>query len=554
VAVADTISVERYTADMGDWPLARVVAEDQQLVIRRGVRDRGLARFLEERQLRDCVLAPLHSDDRVIGTIMVANRDSDIATFTADDGRLLSTVAAQVSRALENGWLLDKLTHDSLHDTLTGLVNRNCYQTRLREALANTTTPRLAVMLMDLDRFKEVNDTLGHHHGDLLIREIASRLQESAPPGATVARLGGDEFALLLPDADAETAEHVATLLREAVAVPCHLDGVTVEVEVSLGIAVAPIHGVDDSVLLKRSDMAMYAAKSSGTGIEFYDSERDSYSPRRLALASQLRKGIESGELVLHYQPLVRTGDGRITGVEALVRWQHPDYGMVSPAEFVPIAEQSGAIGELTGWVLGEATRQLAEWRSDGYTFGVSVNLSMRNLLDTGVADLLGELLRERGLPGSCLTLEITESHIMADTGRTLPILHRLADLGTRLSIDDFGTGYSSLAYLKQLPVDELKIDRSFVTALAKDEADVAIVRAIVTLAQSLSLSVIAEGVEDLATLKRLASLGCDYAQGYAISPPLPAGELRGWLAAQPILPRQATGAHDALKPRLALG
>jgi diguanylate cyclase (GGDEF)-like protein len=424
----------------------------------------------------------------------------------------------------------------------------------LREALANTTTPRLAVMLMDLDRFKEVNDTLGHHHGDLLIREIASRLQESAPPGATVARLGGDEFALLLPDADAETAEHAATLLREAVAVPCHLDGVTVEVEVSLGIAVAPIHGVDDSVLLKRSDMAMYAAKSSGTGIEFYDSERDSYSPRRLALASQLRKGIESGELVLHYQPLVRTGDGRITGVEALVRWQHPDYGMVSPAEFVPIAEQSGAIGELTGWVLGEATRQLAEWRSDGYTFGVSVNLSMRNLLDTGVADLLGELLRERGLPGSCLTLEITESHIMADTGRTLPILHRLADLGTRLSIDDFGTGYSSLAYLKQLPVDELKIDRSFVTALAKDEADVAIVRAIVTLAQSLSLSVIAEGVEDLATLKRLASLGCDYAQGYAISPPLPAGELRGWLAAQPILPRQATGAHDALKPRLALG
>jgi diguanylate cyclase (GGDEF)-like protein len=554
LATEGSVINERYAPKSYDWPVARVMTDDEALVVSRSVRDRGLRGFLQGRDIRDCILAPLRVDNRVIGTLMVANRHSDVSTFTADDGRLLATVAAQVSRALENGWLLDRLTHDSLHDALTGLANRNYYQSRLREALqAPGVQPPMAVMIMDLDRFKEINDTLGHHHGDLLIREVAARLAESAPPGTTVARLGGDEFALLLPKTDMEQAAEVARQLREAVSAPCHLDGVTIDVQASIGIAVAPMHGDDHSVLLKRADVAMYAAKSAGTGVESYDSERDSYSPRRLALASQLRRAIEADELLLHYQPVVNTVDGQFRSVEALVRWQHAEYGTVSPAEFVPIAEQSGAIIELTRWVVQEATRQLAQWRSSGVPIGVSINLSMRNLLDTGIAELVEESLRQRGLPGSALTLEITESHIMADPARTLPVLHKLADLGARLSIDDFGTGYSSLAHLKQMPVHELKVDRSFITQLRDDEADEAIVRAIITLAQSLSLDVVAEGVEDLETLRRLAALGCPHAQGYAISPPLPPEEIPARLRTRPIMPRQAVNSPAERHPQLAI-
>jgi diguanylate cyclase (GGDEF)-like protein len=523
------LSTEQYVAGSADWPFARTLHRGLGLVIARNAKDLGLVSFLQERGLRDAVLAPLRLDGEVRGVLIVADRAGDLATFTTDDRRMFETVATQVSTVLENSRLLDRLTWDSMHDALTGLANRQCYQSRLRNLLATSQLP-FAVLLTDLDRFKEVNDTLGHHHGDLLIREIAGRVVDAAPVNATVARLGGDEFALLVPGVGVAAAMALGQRIREAVGRPCVVDGVTVDVDASIGVAVAPLHGRDDSALLKRADMAMYAAKSTAAGVELYDSERDEYSPRRLALASQLRQAIARDELVLHYQPQVCTATGRVTGMEALVRWRHPVYGSVSPAEFIPLAERSGVIADLTVWVLRTALRQVARWRDEGMPLRISVNVSMRNLLDTGVADALAGLLRQHRLPPGSLTLEITESHIMTDPARTLPVLHRLAAIGARLSVDDFGTGYSSLAYLQQLPVDEVKIDKSFVLTMSERAGDAAIVRAIVGLAASLEMDTVAEGVEDAETAVALERMGCTRLQGYHVSPPLPAAAVPAWV------------------------
>jgi diguanylate cyclase (GGDEF)-like protein len=530
------VSTEKYVPRPADWPFARLLDHGTALVMARNTRNLGLLSFLQGRGFRDAILAPLRLDNEIRGVLFVADRAGDVATFTRDDGKLFETVAAQVSSVLDNSRLLDQLTYESLHDALTGLVNRQCYQSRLSAALVGD-TPKCAVLLADLDRFKEVNDTLGHHHGDLLIREIARRVADTAPAAATVARLGGDEFALLVPGADIEAALELGRLILAAVGKPCQVDGITVDVEASIGIAVSPRHGYDDSVLLKRADMAMYAAKSAGSGVEVYDPERDEYSPRRLALASQLRQAIEHDELTLHYQPQISSAEGRVVSVEALVRWCHPEYGFVSPTEFIPLAEQSGVIVDLTAWVLSHALRQAARWRSDGVELGMSVNISMRNLLDTSVADTISRLLRQHDLPRGALTLEITETHIMTDPARTLPVLHRLSALGARLSVDDFGTGYSSLAYLQQLPVDEIKIDKSFVQEVDHAPGSAAIVQAIVGLANSLDLETVAEGVEDAETAAALVSMGCTRLQGFHISRPVPADDLAPWLIGRLRLP-----------------
>jgi diguanylate cyclase (GGDEF)-like protein len=534
------LETEKYVAGSADWPFARTLSRGVGLVIPRNAKDLGLVSFLQERGLRDAVLAPLRLDGEMRGVLIVADRAGDLATFTEDDRRMFETVATQVSTVLENSRLLDQLTWDSMHDALTGLANRQCYQTRLRTLLATTHTP-FAVLLTDLDRFKEVNDTLGHHHGDLLIREIAQRISDAAPANATVARLGGDEFALLVPGADVEEGMAVGQRIRAAVGRPCVVDGVTVDVDASVGVAVAPLHGRDDSALLKRADMAMYAAKSTAAGVELYDSERDEYSPRRLALASQIRQAIARDELMLHYQPQVCTATGRVTGVEALVRWRHPVYGTVMPAEFVPLAERSGVIADLTLWVLRTSLAQAARWRDEGLAMRISVNVSMRNLLDTTVADTLAALLRLHRLPPGSLTLEITESHIMTDAARTLPVLYRLSAIGARLSVDDFGTGYSSLAYLQQLPVDEVKIDKSFVLTMSERPGDAAIVRAIVGLAASLDMDTVAEGVEDATAAAALERMGCTRLQGYHVSPPMAAGAVAGWI--------RGHGGIDAVSP-----
>ena len=513
-----------------DWPFALVLTSATVVRMPRNSRDAGHQAFLHQHGIRDAMLAPLMIEGSARGVLFVEDRRSDVATYTDDDAKLFETVATHAASVLDNSRLVDRLRHESRHDALTGLMNRHYFRARLNEVLGHRGR-QYALMIADLDRFKEVNDTLGHHHGDLLIREVANRITAAAPPHAIIARLGGDEFAVLVQATDAMEARAIAQAIRLGISAPCVLDGLAVDVDASFGIALSPAHGNEETVLLKRADMAMYAAKSSGTGIEVYDRDRDDYSPRRLALATDLRAGIERDELLLHYQPQVDV-DGTVTGVEALVRWQHPVYGEVSPGEFIGLAERSGAISQLTRWVLARSLEQLAQWHRQALPVTMSVNVSMRNLLDAGIVDSVRRELRRTQVPPQAVTLEITESHIMSDPGRTLPILHRLASLGVRLSIDDFGTGYSSLSHLRQFPVHEIKIDRSFIGALSNSD-NRSIVKAVIAIAEGLDVETVAEGVEDGETAAQVAEMGCTRLQGYYIARPMPAAQLTEWLVGQ---------------------
>jgi diguanylate cyclase (GGDEF)-like protein len=428
--------------------------------------------------------------------------------------------------------------HQALHDALTGLPNRVLFRDRIEQAVraAERRHGGAAVMIMDLDHFKEVNDTLGHHHGDVLLREVAERLKTTLRTADTVARLGGDEFGILLPDVlGAEDAQAVAEILQTALREPFIVDGLTLEMGGSIGIACHPDHGDHVEVLIQRADIAMYSAKEGGRGFALYEPQQDHYSPRRLSLAGELRSALESEELELHYQPKADVVTGRIVGVEALVRWNHPRHGLLGPEEFVPIAEQTGLIVPLTRWVLGAAIRQVQAWQGQGYELSVAVNLSARSFLDTALAVDIPLLLERHKIEPKLLELEVTESTIMLDPVRATITLERLSEIGLRLSIDDFGTGYSSLANLKRLPVDMIKIDKSFVLEMATEHSDAAIVRSTIELAHNLGLQVIAEGVEDRQIWEELARLGCDYAQGYYLSRPLPADKLAPKLGMAPV-------------------
>jgi diguanylate cyclase (GGDEF)-like protein len=534
-----------------DWPFALVLTAGSAMTMPRGSRTTGHQSFLDRRMARDAVLVPLRVDGQVNGVLFVQDRAGDVATFTDEDGRLLETLATHAASLLDNNRLVDRLRHESRHDALTGLANRNYFRTQLEAAL-NAPDPHLALLLADLDRFKEINDTLGHHHGDLLLREVARRIRRSAPATAVVARLGGDEFALLLQTDDEVEVVEIANTIRNAMAAPCVLDGLGIDIDGSFGIAFAPLHGDEESVLLKRADMAMYAAKSAGSGVEIYDNERDEYSPRRLALATELRAAIARNELVLHYQPQIND-TGAVCGVEALVRWQHPRFDTVTPDEFIPLAEHSGAIIPLTRWVLREALQQQLAWHRRGWPLSMSVNVSLRDLLDSGIVDCIRQELRRFRIAPHMLTLEITESHIMGDSMRALPVLERLASLGVRLSIDDFGTGYSSLSCLRQFPVDEIKIDKAFVSDLGNQD-NCAIVKAIVGIADSLNVDVVAEGVELSEAVDVLSDMGCSRLQGYYVARPMSADAFADWVQdhqprvplAAVRLPRQLSAAQGA--------
>jgi diguanylate cyclase (GGDEF)-like protein/PAS domain S-box-containing protein len=428
------------------------------------------------------------------------------------------------------------LRHQARHDALTGLPNRAFLHERVAAACddADAAARPRALLLLDLDHFKEVNDTFGHERGDALLREVADRLRGAVRADDTVARLGGDEFAVLLPGADAAGAARVATDLRAALDAPLQVAGQALRVGASVGIALGPVHGADGPTLLRHADVAMDAAKRARSGHAIYDPTQDQHSPARLALVGDLRDAIEGGALTLHYQPQVDLASGRVCGVEALVRWPHPERGLIPPDAFIPLAEQTGLIAPLTNWVLGEAIRQGRAWQRAGLLLGVSVNLSMWNLHDPALPDRVASLLQEHGLSPAWLRLELTESALMADTDRTMDVLARLSALGVRLGVDDFGSGYSSLAYLKRLPVDELKIDKGFVRALATDATDAAIVASTVALGHALGLRVVAEGIEDRATWDLLVAQGCDVAQGYYLSRPLPAEALARWLRDSP--------------------
>jgi diguanylate cyclase (GGDEF)-like protein len=435
-----------------------------------------------------------------------------------------------------------RLHHQALHDGLTGLPNRTELYRRLHRAIGSANGDRMAALLLiDLDRFKEVNDTLGHDHGDELLVEVATRLRAALRRGDTLARLGGDEFAVLLADVpDRPSVAELAGRLQDALRRPFALRGVAVELEASIGVALCPDHGRDVNTLVQRADVAMYDAKRAQVGVATYSAERDPYSADRLGLLVELRHALVSDELLLHYQPKVAVDGGEVIGVEALVRWQHPTRGLLGPAEFVPLAERTGAIADLTRWVLGAALRQCRQWHDAGTELSVAVNLAAANIVDVMLPDAIAALLEHHGVPARLLECEISEHTVMADPVRAMEVLGRLRDMGLRLSLDDFGTGHSSLAYLKRLPLDEVKIDRSFVAGMTEDEGDAVIVRSTIDLARNLGLDVVAEGVENEAILRGLGALRCDIAQGFHLSRPLPAAELEAWLAAREAVTRSA--------------
>jgi diguanylate cyclase (GGDEF)-like protein len=459
-----------------------------------------------------------------------------VAVVTAARWQLLPLFLLPLLAVQQSAASSQERERQALRDPLTGLANRKrlVRQTEASLRAATRRTHSVGLFVLDLDRFKEVNDSLGHAVGDRVLQLAAERLERTLRPGDLVARLGGDEFAVLLPAVrDAAAAREIAQRISAALEEPFTVRGTTIDLEASIGIALSPQHGNDFESLLQRADVAMYVAKAEHTTIETYAAERDTNDPNRLGLLGALRRAIDCGELELHYQPKIWVGDGTAAGVEALVRWRHPTRGLVLPDDFVPLAEQSGLMQRLTDFVLETALRQAAEWTRNGMYVPVAVNVSMRDLHDGQFAQRLGEGLRRHNVRPELLCLEITERVLMADVARAGATLDELDALGVRISLDDFGTGYSSLVLLKRLPVREIKVDRSFVKRLgtpggARDDAT--IVRSIIDLGHSLGLTVVAEGVESQATLDRLRTFGCDRAQGWHLSPALPADDVTSWL------------------------
>ncbi len=531
----DRLIREEATLSQEDWLWQQVVALGAPVLLQRGSKVAGARRYLAGRGMNEAIVAPLRGESGVVGLVTVGDRMGSVRSFDASDVQLLETVANHASVALEHGRLVDRLRHEALHDALTGLPNRAALEARAVDALADMRAGNsrgLALLLMDLDGFKEVNDTLGHLHGDLLLMEVGRRLRQTAPQAALVARLGGDEFAILLPDVEqADEAMAVARAVLAALEEPARVDDVRLEVGGSIGVALAPLHGREVGALLKAADVAMYAAKSGRRGAEVYRRELDGNDPARLLLASQLRDGLAGDQILVYAQPLAALSTGVVNGVELLVRWQHPERGLLLPEEFIPIAEKTGLLRPVTATVLGEGIAACARWLRDGRRVSVSVNLSPRSLLDPELVSDVAALLALHQVPADLLVLEITEHGVISELADTMAVLHALRDLGVLLSVDDFGTGYSSLSYLSRLPVHEVKIDRQFVTGLDRDPQCAAIVRSVVDLGQNLGLRVVAEGVETLSTWEQLQDMGCDLAQGFLLARPMPLEDVADWLA-----------------------
>jgi diguanylate cyclase (GGDEF)-like protein/PAS domain S-box-containing protein len=450
---------------------------------------------------------------------------SFVIAMIQDDTQRKTAEAALVAQAALN-------QHQAMHDALTGLANRTLFRNRIDDAVKarRRTDARAVVLVMDLDGFKEINDSLGHAAGDDLLVELSRRLKAALRSSDTVARLGGDEFGVLLPDASVPDDVLRAVHRMQAAIDPITLQGLSLSLEASIGIALYPDDGKDVETLLQSADGAMYRAKAEQSGWAFYDSSCARQDTGRLTLMGELRRGLDGHELVLHYQPKAVLADGEVHAVEALLRWNHPVRGLVPPDDFIPMAEQTGLIKPLTLYVIDEALRQCRLWQDEGLRLAIAVNLSARNLVDTDFPTQVAVRLQRWNVEPGLLEFEITESAMLADPTRTKLILEHLSAMGIRLSIDDFGTGYSSLAYLKRLPVSEIKVDRSFVMNMEADEDDATIVRSTIDLARNLGLDVVAEGVESEHVWDSLRALGCTAAQGYYISRAVPAAELRTWL------------------------
>jgi diguanylate cyclase (GGDEF)-like protein len=447
--------------------------------------------------------------------------------------------------------------HNALHDRLTGLPNRALLMDRMEQAIRSAGGGELpmALLLMDLNRFKDINDTLGHAFGDKLLIELAPRLNSCIRHTDTVARLGGDEFAFVIEGCDLAAARELTSAILDQVEQPFHLDGHQLSVGACIGIAVYPEHGGDARTLLKHADVAMYDAKRNAERCAAYDAGLDSHSVNRLRLVGDLKQALSGKQLVLCYQPKLNLAAQRVTCVEALVRWNHPELGLILPDDFIPAAEHTGLMRPLTLWVLGEALDQLKRWDTQGLMLNVAINLSVRNLCDPSFPAELAAIVAASGLTPTRLTLEVTETSMMINPTLAGEILADLGDMGFRISIDDFGVGYSSLAYIKQLPARELKIDKSFVINMKHDEGDAVIVHSTIGLAHNMGYVVVAEGVEDSETLDLLQILECDFAQGYHIGRPQTGPALAQWLFAR----ERGDGSRDTandprpLAPRLAM-
>jgi diguanylate cyclase (GGDEF)-like protein/PAS domain S-box-containing protein len=426
---------------------------------------------------------------------------------------------------------LDQLEHMALHDALTDLPNRTLFNDRLKQAILSARREKepLAVMLLDLNNFKEINDSMGHGAGDQILKEIAKRLQGIMRGGDTVARMGGDEFLILLPMANPQKQSHFINRVNTILEAPFILQQQSFEIRVSVGVALFPDDGEEPEELLKRADVAMYAAKKSAETHKRYDKNLDEDSFNRLELSHSLRTAVAEDQLILHYQPIVSFLTGDVDQVEALVRWNHPIRGIIYPDHFIPLAEQTHNIGVITRWVIKHAVQQLSDWHKRGLKIGVSINISAQDLIDLSLADYISTELDATQLEPSFVTIEITESALMQRTAETLDNLAKLRKTGIQINIDDFGTGYSSLRYLTKFPVTGLKIDKSFVMNMVNDENDAIIVRSTIDLAHNIGLKVVAEGIEDSLSYQSLKKLGCDYGQGYLLSKPIGAEALFLW-------------------------
>jgi diguanylate cyclase (GGDEF)-like protein len=482
------------------------------------------------------LLVPLRGS-HAVGTLLVA--DPVGRRFAPAAEAKLQLLAAHVAGALDTSLAIEQIRHaadrqlrTATTDMLTGLPNRAEFVERVDAAARLSSASMLvAVLLVNLDRFREINATFGHHVGDQLLRQFGVRLRDSLPVTATVARLGGDEFAVLLCELrDQQSIRDIAEELLGDLARLHSVGGAALQLEASIGVALAPLHGDNGVALLQRADIAMEAAKGARSGVEIYDPSRGARDGSHLQLLADLRRAIDGDELWMVYQPKAGLRTHEVRGVEALLRWEHATRGRVPPGEFIPIAERTGLIHPLTRWVLRRVMAQQQQWRAAGLELEVAVNLSARNLLDDTLPNEIAALLNEYQVPARLLRLEITESSLIVDPGRAEAIIAELHRLGISLSVDDFGTGYSSLAHLLRLPVDEIKVDRSFVSGLLVRRSEAAIVRATVDLGRRLEITVTAEGVEDQATWTKLAELGCDLGQGYWLARPMDAVALERWL------------------------
>jgi diguanylate cyclase (GGDEF)-like protein len=531
----DVITGTTEPLDVTDWLRTKALHHAEPTLVPASTKDGALQKWLAQQRISDALVVPLFDGLDAVGAVTVTDRLGDTATFTQDDLALLQTLISHLAVAVRSTRLVEQLSHDATHDSLTGLSNRAHLSSRIVESVESGADD-IAVLLLDLDKFKEVNDVLGHDMGDRLLIVVADRLRQSLPATATIARLGGDEFAVLLTDLGHEACQAATLIAQRALDElirPVRFDEAVLTPEASIGVA--PKGTLRPKDLLRCADTAMYVAKASDAAIAVYHPDMDRGRAERLALVADLRLALDEHpeQFAVVYQPKIDLTSGNTVSAEALVRWNHPGLGVIGPDRFIPLAETSGLISRLTNHVLREALSACASWGRHGCDITVAVNLSPRNVADELLPERISEMLTVAGLEPQRLILEITESSVMEDPDRAVSVLNRLSNMGITVSLDDFGTGYSSLSYLQQLPVRELKIDRSFVLGLGQDNADNtrALIRSITALGENLGLRIVAEGIETPEQLQDVTAAGCHVGQGYLISRPLATTQMLRWIA-----------------------